>query len=372
MGKVVVCGAGAAGLGAAACLRRAGLDAVILERSDRVGASWRSRYPALRLNTTGWMSTLPGYRASVRRYGEHPSRDDWIRYLEDYSAHHGLEVRFGTEVRRVDRPDGAWRVETNGDTIEADAVVIAIGFDHDPHTPAWPGLEDFGGELIHASAYHDPKPYRGKDVLVVGPGVTGSEVAHLIATGGAARVSVASRTPPHIVRRKWLGVPIQLPGVVLHYMPLRVADRLGASVEWMIAGNLSRYGLPRPRVGPATALAERHQSPLFDDGFVDSVKAGRIEIVAAVDGFDGDDVLLADGSRVRPDVVIAATGYRRGLEPLVGHLGVLDEKGTPLVTGARQHPSAPGLFFTGYRTELSGQLRLMRFDARSIARALTP
>lgn len=371
MGEVVVCGAGAAGLSAAATLRRAGLDAVVLERSDRVGASWRSRYPALRLNTPGWMSTMPGYRASVRRYGEFPSRDEWIRYLEDYATHHDLEVRFGTEVRRVDRPDGAWRVETSDGAVEADAVVIAIGFDHDPHMPAWPGLEGFGGELIHASAYRDPRPYRDKDVLVVGPGVTGSEVAHLLATGGAARVRVACRTPPHIVRRKWLGVPIQVPGTALHHMPLRLADRFSALVERMIAGDLSRYGLPRPAVGTATALAERHQSPLFDDGFVDSVKTGRIEIIAAVDSFDGDDVLLADGSRIQPDAVIAATGYRRGLEPLVGHLGVLDDRGTPLVTGGRQHHSAPGLFFTGYRTELSGQMRLMRFDARSIARALT-
>jgi len=371
MGTVVVCGAGAAGLGAAACLRRAGHDTLILERSDRVAASWRSRYAALRLNTPGWMSTLPGYRASVRRYGEFPSRDEWIRYLEDYSANHGLAIRFDTEVRRVERPDGAWRVETSGDAVEADAVVIAIGFDHDPYLPDWPGLEDFRGELIHAAAYRDPAPYRGTDVLVVGPGVTGSEVAHLIAVGGAARVRVACRTPPHIVRRKWLGLPVQVPGVALHHLPLRVADRVGALTERMISGDLSRYGLPRPPVGPATALAERHQSPLFDDGFVDSVKAGRIEIVAAVEGFDWDDVLLADGSRIQPDAVIAATGYRRGLEPLVGHLGVLDDKGTPLVFGGRQHPSARGLFFTGYRTELSGQMRLMRFDARSIARALS-
>ncbi len=214
---------------------------------------------------------MPGYRASVREYGEFPSRDEWIRYLEDYSTHHRLEVRFDTEVRRVDRPDGAWRVETNGDTVEAEAVVIAIGFDHD-HTHDWPGLEGFGGELIHASAYHDPEPYRGKDVLVVGTGVTGSEVAHLIATGGAAGVRVACRTPPHIIRRKWLGAPIQVPGVALQHMPLRVADRLAALPERMIAGNLSRYGLPRPRLGIATTMAERHQSPAFDDGFVDRSK----------------------------------------------------------------------------------------------------
>lgn len=314
---------------------------------------------------------MPRFRASVRRYGEYPSRDEWIRYLEDYSAHHGLDIRFDAEVRRVDRSDGGWQVEMRDEAAEADAVVIAIGFDHDPYLPDWPGMEGFGGELIHASAYRDPEPYRGNDVLVVGPGVTGSEVAHLLCVGGAGRVRVACRTPPHIVRRKWLGTPVQVPGVALQHLPLRVADKVGGLVERMVAGNLSGYGLPRPEVGPATALATRHQSPLFDDGFVDSIKAGRIEIVAAVEGFDGDDVLLADGSRIQPDAVIAATGYRRGLEPLVGHLGVLDEGGTPLVSGGRQHPSAPGLFFTGYRTELSGQMRLMRFDARAIARALS-
>jgi putative flavoprotein involved in K+ transport len=81
-------------------------------------------------------------------------------------------------------------------------------------------------------------------------------------------------------------------------------------------------------------------------------------------------VLLADDTQIQPDAVIAATGYRRGLEPLVGHLGVLDEDGKPLVSGGKQHPSASGLFFNGYRSDLSGQLRLMRPDARGIARAV--
>lgn len=366
--QAVVCGAGAAGLAAGAMLRRAGIDALVVDRSDRVAASWRSRYPALRLNTPSWMSTMPGYRAKVRRYGEFPTRDQWIRYLEDYSAHHRLDLRFGTEVERIARLDGGWEVQTTGGTLDARAVVVATGFDHDPYLPDWPGREGFSGELTHASTYRDPEPYRDRDVLVVGPGVTGSEVAHLIATGGAARVRVACRTPPHIIRRKWLGVSINVPGVVLHHLPLRLADELGWVAERTIRGNLSRYGLPRPPVGLATQTAKSQQAPAYDAGFVSSVKSGRIEIVAAVEGFDGADVLLADGSRLQPDAVIAATGYRRGLEPLVGHLGVLDERGTPLVSGRSQHPSAPGLFFTGYRTELSGQMRLMRFDARAVAR----
>jgi putative flavoprotein involved in K+ transport len=65
--------------------------------------------------------------------------------------------------------------------------------------------------------------------------------------------------------------------------------------------------------------------------------------------------------------VIATTGYRRGLENLVGHLDVLDDNGLPTVGGGQQHSSAPGLFFNGYRMDLSGQLRTMRFGARQIA-----
>ena len=99
--EAIVCGAGAAGLAAAATLGRAGVGAIVLERSDGVGASWRARYDGLRLNTPAWMSTMPGYRASQRRYGEYPARDDWVRYLQDYMGHHRIDVRFGTAVHKV-------------------------------------------------------------------------------------------------------------------------------------------------------------------------------------------------------------------------------------------------------------------------------
>ena len=64
------------------------------------------------------------------------------------------------------------------------------------------------------------------------------------------------------------------------------------------------------------------------------------------------------------------SGYRRGLEPLVGHLGVLASDGRPAVNGAKTHPRAAGLHFIGYATPLSGQLRQMRIDAKRIARAV--
>jgi putative flavoprotein involved in K+ transport len=368
--EAIVLGAGTAGLAAAAALRRVDVKAVVLEQTDKVGASWRTRYDGLRLNTPGWMSTQPGYRASRRRYGEYPSRDAWIQYLEDYAAHHRIDVRFGTQVGRVGLSDGGWRVETDRGVLGARFVVIATGYDREPNLPDWPGREGFTGRLIHSSAYQNTEPYRGRDVLVVGPNITGSEVAHFLSKGGAGRVRVSRRTPPNVMRRKYLGVPVQLNGVALHHVPLPVADQIIWLGQRMFFGKLDRYGLPRSPLGVATMLRRRQQAPVFDDGFIAGVKAGRIEIVAAVEGFDGPDVLLADETRIQPDAVIAATGYRRGLQGLVGHLGVLDENGTPLVSGGDEHPSAPGMFFNGYRTELSGQLRLMRPDARAIARAV--
>ncbi len=368
--EAIVAGAGAAGLAAAAALQSVGVEVAVLERSREVGSSWRTRYDGLRLNTPGWMSTQPGYRATRRRYGEFPTRDAWIGYLEDYAEHHRIDVRLGTQLRRLEVENGGWRAETNREDMRARFVVIATGFDRVPALPEWPGREGFGGELIHSSAYRNPEPYRDRDVLVVGPGTTGSEVAALLSRGGAGRVRVACRTPPNLTARKVGGLSVNIHGLALERFPLRAADRAGRVTQRALFGDLAPYGLPTPPEGVATTMKVRQQAPAYDSGFVSLLKEGQIEIVAAVEGFDGEDVLLADGSRIQPEAVIAATGYRRGLESLVGHLGMLGEDGKPLVGGGRDHPSARGLFFNGYRTGLSGQLRLMRPDARAIAKAV--
>ena len=89
--------------------------------------------------------------------------------------------------------------------------------------------------------------------------------------------------------------------------------------------------------------------------------------MAAVERIEGREVLLADGTRLAPDVVIAATGFATNLADLVGHLGVLDERGYPTVKQGADHATAPGLFFSGYWASMIGQLLHMRRDARAIA-----
>jgi hypothetical protein len=101
------------------------------------------------------------------------------------------------------------------------------------------------------------------------------------------------------------------------------------------------------------------------------VKRDQIEIVGALLGFDGREVILSGHERIQPDAVIVATGYKRGLESLVGDLNVLRENGKPLVTGARTLPSAPDLYFTGYTNPISGMFRELAIDARRIAKAIS-
>jgi hypothetical protein len=108
-----------------------------------------------------------------------------------------------------------------------------------------------------------------------------------------------------------------------------------------------------------------------DVGIVEAIRTRQVEPVAAVEGVDGDEVVLADGSRLRPSAVVVATGYVAGLGPLVGHLGVLDGRGLPVVHGAHEPDAAPGLWFTGYTNPISGMLRELRIDAERIAAAVS-
>src|SRR2546422_10661928 len=129
--EAIVCGAGAAGLSSAAMLQRAGVQTLVLERSDQIAASWRSRYEGLRLNTLGWMSTQPGYHVG-RRLRHFPSREEWIDYLERYASHHRVRIQFNTAVTHFDREHERWRIATSQGALTAKLVVIATGYDRRP------------------------------------------------------------------------------------------------------------------------------------------------------------------------------------------------------------------------------------------------
>jgi putative flavoprotein involved in K+ transport len=362
--EIVVVGAGSAGLATAALLQQEGLRPLVVEAGPEPGAAWRDRYDRLRLHTPRLLSGLPGLRIP-RRYGRWVARDDLIEYFHDYTAVHDIDVRVNCKVERI---EPSWTLHTSDGEIHADHVVVATGYNGVPFVPAWPGRDSFTGELVHSSQYRSPAPYRGKDVLVVGAGNSGAEIAHDVVDGGAARSRLSVRTPPQIVRRATLGVPAQLLGMAIRKLPPHWVDPFTMWQRKVAIPDLTAQGLPRPPHGVRTAFLSTGTTPILDVGIVDAVRRGRVEVVAAVEGFDGDDVLLADGAHIAPDVVIAATGFRAGLDGLAGHLDVLGPRGLPKQTDGE--PALPGLWFVGFTPTLGGQLREGSIAARKVAAAL--
>ena len=365
--EIVIVGGGSAGLATAALLRAEDRHTLVLEAGPEPGAAWRARYDRLHLHTPRLLSGLPGLRIP-RRYGRWVGRDDLLEYFRRYAEAHDLDMRTGVRVERIDRENEGWRLDTSRGALHAATVIVATGYSGTPFIPAWPGHESFSGELVHSSQYMNSEPYRGLDVLVVGAGNSGAEIAHDVADGGAERARLSIRTPPQIVRRATAGIPAQLLGMAIRHMPPHWVDPITKTQRKLSIPDLSAQGLPRPEHGVRTSFITTGTTPILDVGIVDAVKRGRVEVVAAVEGFDGADVVLADGSRIAPDAVIAATGFRAGLDGLVGHLDVLTPRGLPTKTDGE--PALPGLWFVGFTPTLGGQLREGSVAARKVAAAV--
>ena len=373
MDEVLVIGSGPSGLATAAELRRRGIPVLVLERGHRTAAAWAGRYDGLRFNTSRWWSSLPG-APFPREYGWFPTRDQYVDYLEAYTAGHHVEVRTGVSVERIDPGDRGWRLSTDAGPLEARDVVVATGVANRPVLPAWAVGSPFGGTVEHSAAYRNPGRYQGHRVLVVGPGSSGMEIAHELAVGGAREVLLAVRTPPSLLLRARGGVPTDLPVPLLFRMPVPLVDAMLARMQRQTIGDLTSYGLPMAAEGAISGLLTRGVGPsVVDMGTIDAIRDGSIRVVPAVEALDATGACLADGLRVEVDDIVLATGYSTGLDRMVGHLGVVDDRGLPLVADGGE--AAPGLRFVGYvyRPGLTGYVgKLARRVARDVARQRNP
>lgn len=366
---VLVLGSGPAGLSCAAQLQRRGARVAVLERGERVAQAWASRYDALRFNTSRRYSAFVD-RPFPREYGEFPTRDQYVDYLQDYRDSEELTVRTGCTAQRVERDGTGWTVQTSSGPMSADHVIVATGAFNRPLVPGWARTSRFAGTVVHASEYRDPAPFAGQRVLVVGAGCTGLEIAHQIARGGAASVQVAVRTPPTIILREFHGRPGDLGAPMLIRLPTPLVDRMMASLSRRMIGDLTPYGMPAPTEGPITRLKTKGVGPsVVDPDVICAIRDGSIRVVPAAVALTDDAVRLADGTTVPADALVLATGYTTGLEDLIGHLGVLDDRGLPL--DGQGAELAPGLRCVGYvpRPGLTGYVSTL---ARRVAREICP
>ena len=364
----VVVGAGPSGLAVARQLgHQHGIETLVIDRAAAPAISWRTRYDNFRLNTTGFLSHLPGQRIPLTA-GRWPTREDMVRYFDNYVRQQNITLELGCEVVGIDRIGCGWRLDTSSGEIRTRAIVLATGNYRTPTIPPWPGLSEFSGELVHSGNFKNAWPFRDRDVLVVGAGNSAADIAVQLANNGARRIWLAVRTPPHLVRRAIGPFPSDILLELFAWAPAGAVDPIIGLSERLMWGDLSAYGFNQPPLGLKATVEQTGRIPTLADELVDAVRAGRVEVVAAVDAVERDGVILADGSRISPAVIIAATGFSMDLDALVGHLGVLDERGKP--RGGFASHIGDGMFAIGYGIPPNGPLRAIRLNATPLAREI--
>jgi len=365
---VLIIGGGAAGLSTAAALAGRGICSTVLDQDDRIGDSWARRYQCLKLHTIRRFSGLAHYPIPKDR-PRYLSKDEYAAYLREYAEVLGLDVSLGERVDAVQEipgsPEGMdWEVVTNRGTRRARVVVVATGHYAAPSLPIWEGIEGFSGVVLHSSQYATGAAYRGQNALVIGLGNSGAEIAADLAAHGANSVSVSVRTTPPIVTREMFKiVPVQLLGIALTPVGMpRVIDRIGAALRRISIGDLTAYGLGQAAWGPFTA----RKPAVIDAGFVKQLKQGRIVVRPKIVRFDSTDVVYSDGSREAVDVVVAATGFRTGLENILKVPGVIDGTGQPRFRSGCP-TSASGLYFVGFDETMRGHLFEISRESKRLA-----
>jgi indole-3-pyruvate monooxygenase len=366
-GPVIVVGAGPAGLAVGACLQRAGIPCLILEQADKVGVAWHGHYARLHLHTDKGHSGLP-FAPLPREYPRYPSRAQMIDYLEAYARRFHLEPRLGQRVVLARQDHGAWEVQTQDNRYRAPNLVIATGYTREPWLPSWPGQDSFQGRILHSSEYRNGEPFKGQDVLVVGFGNSGGEIAIDLWEHGA-RPGLAVRSPVNVIPRDLFGIPILAIGILESRLPPRWADALNAPLLRAVQGDLTRYGLRKLPQGPITQIRRHARVPLIDVGTIQLIKDGQVKVHAGIERFTGDSVLFTDGKQGKFDAVILATGYLPRVDAfLQGVPDVCDDRGTPRFSGPEA--PVPGLYFCGFHVAPTGMLREIAREARQISAAI--
>jgi putative flavoprotein involved in K+ transport len=174
--ETVVVGGGQAGLSVGYHLVRQGLRFVILDANPRIGDAWRKRWDSLRLFTPARFNGLDGmpFPGAAHSFS---TKDEVADYLEAYAARFGLPVRTGVRVTRLSRNRDGFLVDAGDRRFEADNVVVAMGSDQLPLSPAFATHLDPGIIQLHSAAYRNVDQLREGRVLVVGVGNSGAEIA---------------------------------------------------------------------------------------------------------------------------------------------------------------------------------------------------
>lgn len=321
--NTVVIGAGQAGLSVGYHLSRRGVPFVILDAHERVGDQWRHRWDSLRLFTPAQFAGLDGMRFPTPPH-YFPTKDEMGDFLEKYAQTFKLPVLTNTRVERVSRHGDGFLVIAGTRRFEARNVVVAMATFQRPRVP--PFAQELRPDIvqIHSLDYRNPSQLRDGDVLVVGAGNSGAEIALEAARGHKTWLS--GRDVGH--------VPFKIDGLLSRLFLFRFVLRVVFHRILTVATPLGRK--MRPKV-------LHTGGPLVRTKPQDLVNAG-VERVPRVAGVRDGLPVLDDGRVLDVKNVVWCTGFHPGFSWL--DLPVFGPDGGP-VHERGIVASHPGLYFVG-------------------------
>ncbi|XP_021862782.1 probable indole-3-pyruvate monooxygenase YUCCA10 [Spinacia oleracea] len=310
---VLVVGAGPAGLGIAACLSQKCIPYIVLEREDCCASLWKKRaYDRCHLHLAKEFCSFP-LKPHAPEANKYMCKDDFIDYIDEYVEQFEITPRYyhSVESASFDENNGKWLVEarhTENNVTKlfvSSFLVVASGENGKGYIPDIPGLNDFKGDFMHSSEYKSGRQFRDKDVLVVGCGNSGMEISYDLSNSGA-NTSTVIRNPVHVVDREMVFVAMQL----VKYLSLSTVDALVSFASKLKYGDLSKYGIFRPKEGPFFLKINKGRSPVIDVGTIAKIQSGDIKVLPGIERINKNKVVFKDKVELDFDAIIFATGFK--------------------------------------------------------------
>ncbi|NWW27191.1 FMO5 monooxygenase, partial [Falcunculus frontatus] len=327
--RVAIIGAGASGLCALKCCLDEGLEPTCFERSKDIGGLWRFEEHPEDGRASIYHSVVINASKELMCFSDFPIPEDFPNYMHNskimeyfrmYAQHFDLlrHIRFRTSVCRVSkRPDfassGQWEVVTESEGKQEaavfDAVLVCSGHHTDAHLPlsSFPGLEKFEGWYLHSRDYKNPQPFLGKQVVVVGIGNSGIDIAVEL-SHAAKQVFLSTKRGSWVLHRvAENGYPSDFTYIsrftqlLQKLLPPNVINSI---VERKLNARFDHalYGLkPKHRV--------LHQHPTVNDDLPNRIISGRVRMKPNIQEFTETSAIFEDGTREDVDAVVFATGY---------------------------------------------------------------
>ncbi|MFV0300987.1 MAG: NAD(P)/FAD-dependent oxidoreductase [Paracoccus sp. (in: a-proteobacteria)] len=337
----VIIGGGQGGIALGARLRQLGVPTIILDRHDRPGDQWRSRYKSLCLHDPIWYDHLP-YIKFPDTWPVFTPKDKIGDWLEMYTKVMELNYWARAEVTKAsfDEASGTWTVVVNRDgqevVLRPTQLVLATGMSGKANKPEFPGMDRFRGEIQHSSEHEGPDRWSGRKVVVIGSNNSAHDICAALWENGA-EVTMVQRSSTHIVRSDTLmeigmgalyseeavqnGMTTEkadmvfasLPYRIMHEFQIPLYDRMRERDADFYAG-LEKAGFDLDWGDDGSGLfmkyLRRGSGYYIDVGASQLIIDGKVRLVKGqMDHFEADGVVLKDGTRLEADLVVLATGY---------------------------------------------------------------